>query len=371
MPVASLSEAVQQAVAAGKAGPTWNRYAQAIGSWVPFAESKGSTWLPADPELFAQYLVERAGSGYSQTKQRCCAIEALSTIAGVPSPTTSPVVRAVRTGLLRTLVTRRPKVTPIFAAEIPHGIGDRAPPKGRGSPGRRARMRNAVVRHMAVLSTGALRFDDVQEAQLGDARLFPGMVELSIFGSKTDPLRVGQEAVLAEAEGPGDGPTALMASVREGLDRLTALDAATLAELAPYDYTAVKPLAQSVGFDVTHRCASSPVGATFLAAADSGAVAFDRNPGASDATIITSALPPAYLEILLPLVCGPGTRSQRGATPPRFTHGPNETFVKPAGRRALSALLAVLTRAGHLTPAPATRRGTDILPTSSSSARSS
>jgi hypothetical protein len=146
---------------------------------------------------------------------------------------------------------------------------------------------------------------------------------------------------------------------------------ATLAELAPYDYTAVKPLTQSVGFDVNDRCSLSPVGAAFLAAADSGAVAFDRNPGASDATIIISALPPAYLETLLPLVCGPGTRSQRGATPPRFTHGPDETFVKPAGRRALSALLAILTRAGHLTPAPATRRDTDTSPTSPPSARSS
>jgi hypothetical protein len=111
-----------------------------------------------------------------------------------------------------------------------------------------------------------------------------------------------------------------------------------------------------VGFDVTERCAASPVGAAFLVAVDTGAVAFDRNPGASDATIITSALTPAHREILLPLVCGPGTRSQRTAMPPRFTHGPNETFVKLAGRRALATLLAVLTRAGHVTPAPATRR---------------
>jgi len=146
--------------------------------------------------------------------------------------------------------------------------------------------------------------------------------------------------------------------------------AATLAELAPYDYTPVKPLAQSVGFDVTERCAASPVGAAFLAAADAGAVAFDRNPGASDATIITSALTPAYREILLPLVCGPGTRSQRTARPPRFTHGPNETFVKPAGRRALATLLAVLTRAGHVTPAPATRRDRGSSPTIPPSAHS-
>lgn len=120
-----------------------------------------------------------------------------------------------------------------------------------------------------------------------------------------------------------------------------------LSELAPYTYTAVKPLALSTGFDVTGRCHLAPVGAAFLAATASGAAAFDRNPGSSDATIITSSLPPAYRDILLPLVYGPGTRSQRRATPPRLTHGPNETFVKAAGSQSLAVLLDVLTRAGH------------------------
>jgi hypothetical protein len=51
---------------------------------------------------------------------------------------------------------------------------------------------------------------------------------------------------------------------------------------------------------------------------------------------------------LLPLVYGPGTRSQRLASPPRLTHGPNETFLKVAGRQSLEVLLAALHRAGHL-----------------------
>jgi hypothetical protein len=146
--------------------------------------------------------------------------------------------------------------------------------------------------------------------------------------------------------------------------------AATLGELAPFDHTPAKPLAQSVGFDVSHRCASSPVGAAFLAAGNAGAVAFDRNPGASDATMITSVLAPAYRENLLPLVCGPGTRSQRNAAPPRLTHGPNETFIKPAGRRALATLLALLTRAGHATPVPGIHCNCDTSPCSAESSAS-
>lgn len=121
-----------------------------------------------------------------------------------------------------------------------------------------------------------------------------------------------------------------------------------LAELAPYTYGAVKPLALSTGFDAADRCHLAPVGAAFLAATASGIAAFDRNPGSSDATIITSSMLPAHREILLPLVYGPGTRSQRSATPPRLTHGPNETFIKAAGTQSLAVLLEVLTRAGHV-----------------------
>jgi hypothetical protein len=122
-----------------------------------------------------------------------------------------------------------------------------------------------------------------------------------------------------------------------------------LAELAGFEYSAVKPLALSAGFDVAARCADAPVGAAFIAAVASGHAGFDRNPGSSDATIITSSLPPAYQAQVLPLVYGPGTRSQRLASPPRLTHGPNETFLKVAGRQSLEVLLAALHRAGHLT----------------------
>ncbi|MBC7367207.1 MAG: hypothetical protein H7343_10425, partial [Undibacterium sp.] len=104
----------------------------------------------------------------------------------------------------------------------------------------------------------------------------------------------------------------------------------------------------SAGFDVADRCHLAPVGAAFLATTSSGVAAFDRNPGSSDATIVTSSMLPAYRGILLPLVYGPGTRSQRSATPPRLTHGPNETFIKAAGARSLAVLLDVLTRAGHV-----------------------
>ena len=119
-------------------------------------------------------------------------------------------------------------------------------------------------------------------------------------------------------------------------------------ELAPFAYTPVKPLHVSAGFDVAALCHRSPLGAAVLAHAAAGAIALDQNPGSSDATIITSSMPAEHRANLLPLVYGPGTRSQRGAIPPRLTHGPNETFIKAAGQRSLTVLLEMLAAAGHV-----------------------
>lgn len=125
--------------------------------------------------------------------------------------------------------------------------------------------------------------------------------------------------------------------------------AAVRAELAGREYAPLKPLELSEGFDATGRVGEAAVGRGLAELAREGAVVFDRNPGASDASIITAAMPAEWRRNLVPLVCGPGTRSQRGATPPRLTHGPNETFVKAAGANALAVLREAWRRAGHVT----------------------
>ena len=124
------------------------------------------------------------------------------------------------------------------------------------------------------------------------------------------------------------------------------------AQLRGRDFRPIKPLHFSAGWDATARVTESAIGRAFLAAADHGDALFARNPGASDATMITASLPPAYRSTLLPLVCGPGTRSQRDAVPARLTHGPNETLIKIAAERSLQLLWHVLRSAGHLTESP-------------------
>ena len=104
-------------------------------AWSGFAEANGSPWLPADPRVFADFLVAQGArdAGYSQTKARCCAIDALSTLAGVPSPTRHPLVAAVRTGARRSKRFRRGAARPIFAQEIP--LLASPPPAAPARPG--------------------------------------------------------------------------------------------------------------------------------------------------------------------------------------------------------------------------------------------
>jgi hypothetical protein len=70
------------------------------------------------------------------------------------------------------------------------------------------------------------------------------------------------------------------------------------------------------------------------------------NIGCSDATIIHSALDSKHKDRVIPLVMGPGTRSQRKRKPPRLTHGRNETFDKASGRMALGFITGVLAKMG-------------------------
>lgn len=65
----------------------------------------------------------------------------------------------------------------------------------------------------------------------------------------------------------------------------------------------------------------------------------DSNPGTSDASIIFNQLTEEKQQKVLPIIIGPGTRSQRNRTPPRLTHGPNETFDKKSGMQSVQTLM--------------------------------
>jgi len=230
----AVSPALLAAISDSRSPSTWNRYLSPLRAWSGFAAAHGSPWLPADPRVFADFLVAQGArdAGYSQTKARCCAIDALSTLAGVTSPTRHPLVAAVRTGARRSKRFRRGAARPIFAQEIPllaspppRGSGPARGGLGRGGRGglsaRSQRARCAAAGHMAVLHDGAFRYDDTLEGQLGDVLFFPEVVDVSIFGSKTDRNLTGQPAALPR---DGAGAAALVRNARHGLERLLGAD---------------------------------------------------------------------------------------------------------------------------------------------------
>lgn len=86
---------------------------------------------------------------------------------------------------------------------------------------------------MRLLYDAAMRYDDGREGQLGDILHYADVVDINLFGSKTDPLLRGQVAQLPMDLGSGgsDGPSgrqALLDSVRAGLRRLAAVPQDTL-----------------------------------------------------------------------------------------------------------------------------------------------
>ena len=239
---AAVSAAAGRLAAGDKAPRTWNRYATALLAWEAYASAQNTTFLPADPANFANFLAESAeGSrGYTQTKQRACAIAAFSRLALLPSPAGDGTVSGVRAGIRRTRCGgRRGRARPIFSYEIPA-------PDDLASPPRRQRPRGSNVlpasvdkrglahaaRISAIMSGAALRWDCLQEAQLGDVVILPEMADFSIFGSKTDPTLAGQAAVLPASDARNSGMRALLEGTRAGLTRLAALPPQALQQAA-------------------------------------------------------------------------------------------------------------------------------------------
>ncbi len=245
-----------------KSGPTWDRYVAVIRPWFTYAAAASSPALPADPATFAAWLAAAGAQdrGYAQTKTRCVAISALCALVGAPSPEAHHLVRAYRTAARRNKRFRRGSVTPLFRSELP--LPPTEPPQGAPqlarraglSPDERLRQRAATARHMALMHDAALRFDDTREGQLGDILHSPDVVEINIFGSKTDPLLRGQVAVLPGAgtapNGTGDGPSGLLSlleTVRTGLRRLESLPPAVLRPMGVHLRAAVSPRDPSTG----------------------------------------------------------------------------------------------------------------------------
>ena len=233
------SQAANRLRVLGRRASTWNRYMGALRRWRAYAQDKGTPFLPASPAIFADFLAESGDA-----KHRANAIDALSKVAGVPSPVNSEEVSSLREGLRRAGRARRGRARPIFPHEIPAVDSPGTPPRRRrGEPYIRGltdsgqkRARESALRKLAFMSGGALRHDDLSEAQLGDVMVLPGHVTCLLFGSKTDPTLEGQSAAAftphQRADAFNGAARAVLAAIRTGIGRLLSLPDAVRLPLA-------------------------------------------------------------------------------------------------------------------------------------------
>lgn len=123
-------------------------------------------------------------------------------------------------------------------------------------------------------------------------------------------------------------------------------------QLQGLSYEQMKPFAFSQGLDVRAKLANSPLKDILEDCRTKDLdIELTHNVGCSDASILYNTVTPEIRKTLLPVIMGPGTRSQPQAVPPRFTHGRNETLDKQSAHKAMVYITHVLSRlnAVHLT----------------------
>lgn len=238
-----LAPALIAMLSKGKSANTWNGYATALRGWEAFSTTSGTSFLPADPTHFANFLATAAATerGYGQTKQRVNAIAAISSLAEVPSPAKHALVTGFRAGALRTLTFHRGQKVAILSADLRLAAQSLpslvpcplAPQRGPRRSRWTAAWGEAVLTHMHYLTDASLRWDDAQEGQLGDHLWFPQsrLVDVGIYGSKTDPMLLGQPGMMVWPEDAASGANRLLRGTRAGLERLAALPSDVLAAI--------------------------------------------------------------------------------------------------------------------------------------------
>ena len=208
-----------------------------------------------------------------------------------------------------------------------------------------ARMTMADVMVNAILSLyfvlGAIR----------EENLLTRLIEQSL---DTDLLRAGNEAGFAVVPSQifkGKAPSLVIHHLvlsNRSFDTMEDIDV----QLEGIKYKEVKDfsISQGMNFDAAF---SKHALSEFLTAHQQNGLHIHQthNIGASDATIVTRCMEPEFKKRFYPIVMGPGTRSQRETTPPRLTHGKDETFDKKSGKAGVQFLLSVLIQLGGVIPA--------------------
>ena len=178
---------------ASRAPGTIDAYRRAFLRWKSFAASSAEIQaFPAKREfvaLYLQYLLDTTFSSHS-VDMAVYAIQWAHSLAGLPSPTESPIVQTVKEAAKRIdgapLVHRKDPVSPDMIRQL----------LIRSNLHNLLELRNVCIFVLAY--SGFFRIDEVLHVRYGDIHFRSGHVALNVQKSKTDQLRRGNEVVISQ-----------------------------------------------------------------------------------------------------------------------------------------------------------------------------
>ena len=200
-----LASRLEATVLASRAPGTTDAYRRSFARWKKFASSKSEVQhFPAKTEHVALYLQHLIDTTHSQSAvdSAIYAIQWAHTMAGIPSPTNSPIIHAIREAAKR-LVGTRPvnKKEPISAGMIGELVNN-------SNFDNLLELRNVCIFILAY--AGFFRIQEVLHIKCGDIHFNSGYVVINVDVSKTDQLRKGNEVVISVGSGEKTCPVKIL-----------------------------------------------------------------------------------------------------------------------------------------------------------------
>ena len=202
-----LASRLQSSVVASKAAGTTDAYRRAFLRWRNFARSKDEIQeFPAKTEhvaLYLQHLMDTTRS-HTAVDSAIYAIQWAHGLAGIPSPTDSPIICGLRQTAKRLSGTRVVnKKEPISADMIKSLVN-------RSNLENLLDLRNLCIFLLAY--TGFFRIEEAFHIKYGDICFHDNYVAINVDKSKTDQLRKGNEVVIAKGSNPDTCPVKILST---------------------------------------------------------------------------------------------------------------------------------------------------------------
>ena len=189
-----LASRLESTVIASRATGTTDAYRRPFLRWRSFGASSDEIQaFPAKPEHVALYLqhVLDTTKSHSSVDSAIYGIQWAHNLADLPSPTNSPIVRAISKASKRTIGTRVINKKEPISPDMIRKLVDIS------NLDNLLELRNVCI--FLLTYAGFFRIEEVLHIKYGDIRFHSGYVIINLEVSKTDQLRKGNQVVIAES----------------------------------------------------------------------------------------------------------------------------------------------------------------------------